>query len=55
MSDIEIREAEIRGATAALRWYAVWHNGVQYVGCGWITLKQAIEKVERLGINSLYL
>ena len=33
------------GAKYGVSLYAWWKNGVQYVGCGILTLEQAIEKL----------
>lgn len=38
--------AWVRGFKAALRSYAVWKDGVQYVGCGVYTLAQALAGVD---------
>jgi len=41
-----MRESELRGHIEALRDYAWWKDGVQYVGCGVKTLAQAIKEAE---------
>ncbi len=37
----------IEGVKAALQAYAYWKDGVQYVGCGMMTLESTIKEVEK--------
>ena len=36
----------VRGYKAALHSYAWWIDGIQYVGCGVVTLKQALDEAD---------
>ena len=44
----ESRAARLRGYIEALRDYAWWKDGIQYVGCGTKTLDDAIDQARRL-------
>jgi len=47
LEDRHDRLSYFDGVRAALRLYAWWKDGVQYVGCGNRTLKQALEDVDK--------
>jgi len=42
----ELRKAYLEGMRQGLRSYAYWKDGVQHVGCGNKTLKQALDELD---------
>lgn len=44
--DKEITKAHFEGMREAVKKYAWWKDGVQFVGCGAYTLKQALEEID---------
>ena len=50
-NDIE-KEAWIQGAKEALRAYAWWQDGIEYVGCGLTTLNRAMRQLEDVEFDS---